>query len=166
MTTKGKKKSMRGKGLTASKAYVDSWVTPVRVHIIEIFDIDERRFEQFVHEHNLSRARQANSMLTNSVRIPNSGNSEPNEIYFLNMHNRSHRTALQLPYRILLQTTTQKVLAICFAKKETFDQMAGEIIEQTLADPEHPVYDEYDIEQHPVPQQEPEPQRQLTARED
>lgn len=143
---KHEKKQTKGAGLTLSKMFQNAWVLPTRVEICEIDQVVPYKFQQIAHQF-FHQVRVPHPMLQGARRIPN-GQQVPNQVYLLN-NTPQDRNILQLPYRILLRTTTGEVAAIAIEKEDTFNTLCAVLI-QTTDNPQHPIVDRYAIEQHPV----------------
>ena len=80
-----------GGGLTMSKAYLDSWVLPVSVHVCKIDRIVPNLYQNFLRLYGLREY-----------------DKPPKQMYYYGNGANVPRKALQLPYRIILNSADNR----------------------------------------------------------
>ena len=126
------KKKLSGKGLTMSKAFLDSWVLPVRVEVCEISHIDEMRYVHFIQDNHIS---------IHYTHLPR-------QAYYYHFGELVPVKALKLPYRIYVCSTNSRGGIWYMEDKTDFNRLC-QISAQAKQMDRDTIVQFASIEQHP-----------------
>lgn len=108
-----KHSKIKGKGLTLSKMYLDSWYFDIPVRVCEIFDVNETIYGDVIHRN----------------RINNWDIHLPKQKYFYIYGTLVDTKALKLPYRIYITSTDDRRGGIWYIEdNEDFKNLSKEFI--------------------------------------